>query len=406
MLPKSEERRTDLRNVSVMEVIIAVILILMVVIYQKDIDLLEFGNDRTELQLTLQKVSDQNKELSEENRQLNAKLNNLIQEKIILETQLSHYKKLLKNKEEQYDELFNKYNLMYEELDHKSQEYIELRLDNEKLKNEVQKLTDKIKLLEKGFNDTEKDLIELQLKIKDLELENLELKNSLLLSGSKEEEIRQKELENNELRKEMMKLKIKLSILNDQVGKDKKENYKIEIEKLLKQITILNEKISTLKSDLSKKDKQLTIFQSLKREESSLMEENISLKEQLFELQKRLLKYEDGEGGIGAPLCKDVSNSPNYKQKGLAKITAIGDKFKFELFGDLQVQKELIDKVPGVKELATRGLISKKDMSRFGNKILAWSQGFKSECRFRAFYYGDLNKVNLKFLNGYFIGDW
>ena len=187
MLPKSEERRTDLRNVSVMEVIIAVILILMVVIYQKDIDLLEFGNDRTELQLTLQKVSDQNKELSEENRQLNAKLNNLIQEKIILETQLSHYKKLLKNKEEQYDELFNKYNLMYEELDHKSQEYIELRLDNEKLKNEVQKLTDKIKLLEKGFNDTEKDLIELQLKIKDLELENLELKNSLLLSGSKKE---------------------------------------------------------------------------------------------------------------------------------------------------------------------------------------------------------------------------
>ena len=74
MLPKSEERRTDLRNVSVMEVIIAVILILMVVIYQKDIDLLEFGNDRTELQLTLQKVSDQNKELSEENRQLNASL--------------------------------------------------------------------------------------------------------------------------------------------------------------------------------------------------------------------------------------------------------------------------------------------------------------------------------------------
>ena len=48
---------------------------------------------------------------------------------------------------------------MYEELDHKSQEYIELRLDNEKLKNEVQ-LIDKIKLLEKGFNDTEKDLIE------------------------------------------------------------------------------------------------------------------------------------------------------------------------------------------------------------------------------------------------------
>ena len=78
MLPKSEERRTDLRNVSVMEVIIAVILILMVVIYQKDIDLLEFGNDRTELQLTLQKVSDQNKELSEENRQLNAKKNNMM----------------------------------------------------------------------------------------------------------------------------------------------------------------------------------------------------------------------------------------------------------------------------------------------------------------------------------------
>ena len=41
VLPKAEERQTDLRNTSIMEVILAVIIVLLLVVYTKDV---EIGN--------------------------------------------------------------------------------------------------------------------------------------------------------------------------------------------------------------------------------------------------------------------------------------------------------------------------------------------------------------------------
>ena len=67
MLPKAEERQTDLRNTSIMEVILAVIIVLLLVVYTKDV---EIGNLKEDYERTIADLQKENRTLQDENKRL------------------------------------------------------------------------------------------------------------------------------------------------------------------------------------------------------------------------------------------------------------------------------------------------------------------------------------------------
>ena len=74
MHSKVEERKNDLRNTTVLEVILAVIIILLCVVYMKDVDIktLEKSKEAQILELTNENkvLIEKNRALKKENRQL------------------------------------------------------------------------------------------------------------------------------------------------------------------------------------------------------------------------------------------------------------------------------------------------------------------------------------------------
>lgn len=81
MHSKVEERKNDLRNTTVLEVILAVIIILLCVVYMKDVDIktLEKSNEAKILELTNENnlLIEKNRALEKENRQLKKEVKRL-----------------------------------------------------------------------------------------------------------------------------------------------------------------------------------------------------------------------------------------------------------------------------------------------------------------------------------------
>ena len=415
MLPQSEERRADLRNVSVMEVIVAVILILMIVIYQKDGDLFKFANDKTVLEQELKLFNKENAILSDNNKILESELKDLRESNLSLEKQIAQLKGLLKNTELQLFAINKRYKILFDDLTLESKKFFEERLENETLKDTIAALKKRILFLEKDFSDKEKDVIEFQLEVSKLKSEILNLKSKLLSSAKQSSEISDLILENTMLINQVEQLRVdfdffRKALTNKLKLKEKEnkalknsQNSKTRIAQLMSDIQLLNKQVESLEDKL-KKVQQLNKESEKARIE--ITKENSSIMAQLEIAKKNLSKFEEGKGGIGPPMCRDIKNSPNYKQKGLATVSVKGPNFQFSLLGELRNRQEIIKIVPGANELVSKKLISKKEMQRYGNKILKWSQEFSPECRFFVYASGDLTAQNVKFLRGYFIVDY
>lgn len=69
MLNKASARRDDLRNASILEVIVAIIIVLVIFIYSNSLD---FGDKIDALNATLNSLQDENEQLKEENRSFQA----------------------------------------------------------------------------------------------------------------------------------------------------------------------------------------------------------------------------------------------------------------------------------------------------------------------------------------------
>lgn len=70
MQSKAEERKNDLRNTTVLEVILAIIIILLCVVYIKDINLKGTDAENEELKIKIEELIAENFRLSDENRGL------------------------------------------------------------------------------------------------------------------------------------------------------------------------------------------------------------------------------------------------------------------------------------------------------------------------------------------------
>ena len=88
MLPKAEERQTDLRNTSIMEVILAVIIVLLLIVYTKDVQIGELKKDYEHTIADLQK---ENSTLRDKNKRLISEKSKLIREVKDLKSQLDYY---------------------------------------------------------------------------------------------------------------------------------------------------------------------------------------------------------------------------------------------------------------------------------------------------------------------------
>ena len=170
MIQKSEERKSDLRNTTVLEVIIAVILVLMLVVYSVNTKNDELKNEKSNLeQIYKKEIAELKKELKE----INSK-------------------------------------------------YKSLKIKNNRHKRKIKELEDEIKMLEQnitrgvsGKKILGEKIKELQEKIKKLEsvIDRLKLRISILLSDPSEDELEKIKIKYELLKKENEKLKKKIKKL-------------------------------------------------------------------------------------------------------------------------------------------------------------------------------------------------
>lgn len=189
MISKAEERKSDLRNTTVMEVIIAVILILMIFIYSQSRD---------------------NKGLKEE----------LFNSKSILDNKIKELEeKNKKNKTEIY----------------------KLTIENKKLKRKLKEKNDEIKQLEQfiGKGGSETTLLKLKINklkkdVKELELKNSNLKLDAALSKNLSVDILKENLKELQIKYQLLvnenkRLKRKVKILGGDGGGSDKPRCKISL---------------------------------------------------------------------------------------------------------------------------------------------------------------------------------
>jgi hypothetical protein len=194
ILSKAQERKSDLRNTSVMEVIIAVILVLLVFVYNNEI---EFLNSTATLNL-------ENEKLKDKVSYLEKKLRDIIREKIKLKTTIKNLK---------------------EEL----QQYIDLAEGAGAAQDKLQEAYDK---LLQDFDLIKRENTILRLAIKDVKGTKGDIDKVLL------EKILNLEAQVSELQDELEDFRQKIKYLEKQIGKDT--------------ISILRAELITLREQLKK----------------------------------------------------------------------------------------------------------------------------------------------------------
>ncbi len=178
MTDKSAERKTDLRNTSVMEVILAVIIVLLCFIHMKDHDLIETKNSMSllikkinEQRLEIENLYKENKKIKRRNRALNQELKNK-------KEQINRLKKMIAQSPEkggfrntlqtEFDKLQDKYNklkIQHSELAHENEE---LRSEIKRLKDEISNLRVKANIIDKSKQGLADQIVLLKNKIKEL----------------------------------------------------------------------------------------------------------------------------------------------------------------------------------------------------------------------------------------------
>lgn len=181
MISKAEERKSDLRNTTVMEVILAVIIVLLCFIHMKDQDLFKTKNS---LSVLTEKINEQEieiKKLTQENTDLKKDKRKLEDAIESLKAQNERLKKMISKfggsggfdaLQKAYDELEDKYQKLQLKV-------AELKRENEELKeeNKLLRAQNLNLMLKTGSIDTEKqDLID---EIVQLKTEITELKRQL-----------------------------------------------------------------------------------------------------------------------------------------------------------------------------------------------------------------------------------
>lgn len=129
MLPKAEERQTDLRNTSIMEVILAVIIVLLLVVHTKDV---QIGELKKDYEHTIAELQKENSTLRDKNKRLISEKNKLIREVKDLKSQLDYYEQFIGEDGQSVADLNKK-----------------LAKENARMKKELERLKEKLLALEK-----------------------------------------------------------------------------------------------------------------------------------------------------------------------------------------------------------------------------------------------------------------
>ena len=185
MINKVEERKSDLRNTTVMEVILAVIIVLLCFIYLKDQDLFAIKDSVTILEKKINEQSQQienletkNKELLKENRSLKKEIVLLKEENDRLRTMISA-KPGPKDLKKQVLDLSAELDQLKQDMKELKKENKRLKTKNQKLISDNKRLTAENKALALAAKDKEellKYIAQLELDIAALEEELLEIK--------------------------------------------------------------------------------------------------------------------------------------------------------------------------------------------------------------------------------------
>ena len=199
MLPKAEERQTDLRNTSIMEVILAVIIVLLLVVYTKDV---EIGNLKEDYERTIADLQKENRTLQDENKRLKSENFKLKREVKDLKSQLDYYEQFIGQDGQSVADLNKK-----------------LVKENARMKRELENLRKRIKELE------------------------LQLRTATTGMGSANKKI-------EELIAEIASLKDEIERLKKLTGSDQdRDNLLNEIKKLSQEVKRLKEKLLALEKE-------------------------------------------------------------------------------------------------------------------------------------------------------------
>ena len=185
MINKVEERKSDLRNTTVMEVILAVIIVLLCFIYLKDQDLFAIKDSVTILEKKINEQSQAIKNLETENKELLKENRNLKKEIKLLNEENERLKTMISAKPGPKD-LKTQVLDLSAELDKLKQDMEELKKENKRLKTENQDLSAKndmliaenkaLKLATKDKEELLKYIAQLERDIAALEKELKEIK--------------------------------------------------------------------------------------------------------------------------------------------------------------------------------------------------------------------------------------
>ena len=185
MINKVEERKSDLRNTTVMEVILAVIIVLLCFIYLKDQDLFAIKDSVTILEKKINEQSQaiedletKNKEIIKENRDLKNKIKILNEQNERLKTMISA-KPGPKDLKTQVLNLSAELDKLKQDMEELIKENKRLKSENQKLIADNKKLTTENKVLALAAKDKEellKYIAQLKLDIAALEEELREIK--------------------------------------------------------------------------------------------------------------------------------------------------------------------------------------------------------------------------------------
>ena len=155
------------------------------------------------------------------------------------------------------------------------------------------------------------------------------------------------------------------------------ENLKLEEQIKQKNKEIL--KLSKKNKELEKENELLraladpTKFKELKDKIKGLEGQITNLKRQITKL-----KGESEGDGLIHPNCSESLDLPYF----IFNIIADPLGYRITALWDNKIHKEIIDKVDGLAEMASKNYLSRKEFLRVSKKIKSWSVNQKPQCRF------------------------
>ena len=207
-------------------------------------------------------------------------------------------------------------------------------------------------------------------------------------------------IEKNKLKRKLKEKEDEIKQLEQFIGKGGSETtlFKLRIKKLKEDIKRLELIISKLKLDAKFSKNNLSVgtlkdkFNDLQIKYQLLIEENKRL--------KRKVNILDGDGGgSDKPRCKISLGEIDF----LANISKKMDgKFSVEIIGDTTLRDTIRKELPGID--FNYGSFSRQEFANFANKLYKWGERQPEKCRF--YVKVDRKKINtlddIDFIGRYF----